>query len=388
MRRLTVLAVHLLCLLPLLFGVAHAQSCATSAGRWFDPTLQIPRDAAPLFTAMARRAVVLLGEQHDQASHHRWQLHTLAGLYAHQPNLVIGLEMLPRSVQPVLDRFSRGELDEVAFLAESRWQEHWGFDTELYLPILRFAQMHRLPLVALNVDRGLISEVARVGWAKVPMERREGLGDLLPATPAYRAELAQVFGHKNPDHQQDEAAFDRFVEAQLTWDRAFAEGLIQARRAHNNALAVGLVGRFHAQFGHGVGQQLLDLGVLDGATLLPVPVSDCEQVVPGLADAVFLLDDHQVLAEADGEPLRLGVQVADGADGVLVQTVVSDSVAAAAGLQTDDVIAQAAGLDIRQATELQALVRRQAPGTWLPLTVKRRGQVLDLVAKFAAKPLP
>ena len=31
---------------------------------------------------------------------------------------------------------------EAAFLAESRWDEVWGFDPELYLPLLRFARMN------------------------------------------------------------------------------------------------------------------------------------------------------------------------------------------------------------------------------------------------------
>ncbi len=376
----------------LLFGLlispfAHGQRCEESVGRWFDPDLQVPRDAAPLFAALARRSVVLLGEIHDQVSHHRWQLHTLAGLYAHNPNLIIGLEMLPRSAQPILDRFWQGELDEVSFFEESNWREHWGFDSELYLPILRFAQMHRLPLVALNVNRQLIGEVARVGWDKVPSERREGLGNPLPANQAYLLELENVFGQKNPDHQKNEEALNRFVQAQLVWDRAFAEGLIKARKQHNDALAVGLMGRFHVQFGHGVGNQLLDLGYFDTANLLPMGASDCEQVVPGIANAVFLLDDNDIFP-TDGEPLRLGVQVADGREGVLIQQVISNSLASQVGLQAEDLITEAAGLNIRRSSELQAIVRRQAPGTWLPLVVNRSNQLIDLQVKFPSKPLP
>src|SRR5690554_1841257 len=61
-------------------------------------------DAAALLAELAERRVVLLGEQHERLAHHRWQLHTLAGLHAHEPRLAIGLEMLPREAQPALDR--------------------------------------------------------------------------------------------------------------------------------------------------------------------------------------------------------------------------------------------------------------------------------------------
>src|SRR5512139_2230070 len=49
--------------------------------------------AATLFAQLAKRDVVLLGENHDQLDHHRWQLQSLAALYAQRPDMVIGFEM-------------------------------------------------------------------------------------------------------------------------------------------------------------------------------------------------------------------------------------------------------------------------------------------------------
>ncbi|MCK7515243.1 MAG: ChaN family lipoprotein [Desulfobacterales bacterium] len=69
---------------------------------------------APLVAAMAQREAVLLGEQHDDADHHRWQLQMLAALHAQRPNMVIGFEMFPRRVQPALDRWVAGELHDAA----------------------------------------------------------------------------------------------------------------------------------------------------------------------------------------------------------------------------------------------------------------------------------
>lgn len=62
-----------------------------------------------------KAAVVLLGETHINADHHRWQLQTLAALHAQRPDMVIGFEMFPRRIQPILDRWIAGELNEKSF---------------------------------------------------------------------------------------------------------------------------------------------------------------------------------------------------------------------------------------------------------------------------------
>src|SRR5665811_1945932 len=77
------------------------------AGAWAYPGSNEKRD--DVIVALAKRGVVLLGETHDQAAHHRWQLHTIAALFSHRPDMAIGFEMFPRRVQPVLDRWSNGE---------------------------------------------------------------------------------------------------------------------------------------------------------------------------------------------------------------------------------------------------------------------------------------
>jgi S1-C subfamily serine protease len=66
--------------------------------------------------------------------------------------------------------------------------------------------------------------------------------------------------------------------------------------------------------------------------------------------------------------------------------VVGDSVAEIAGLKVGDHVTRAAGLAIRNPDELVEVIARQAPGTWLPLSIRRDGQEIDLVAKVPARP--
>jgi uncharacterized iron-regulated protein len=241
-------------------------------GTWVYPgSSEHPDDAV---IALAKGGVVLLGESHDQAEHHRWQLDTITALFGHKPDMVLGFEMFPRRVQPVLDRWSKGELSEVDFLREVDWPQIWGFADELYLPLFNFARMHRLPMLALNIDRATNRRVATQGLASVPGTERECVGDPAPASSFYRDRLYEWF-NKHPAASQDSRAaterFERFVCAQQFWDRAMAEAIAGVCRDARQPLVVGIMGSGHIEYGDGVPHQLSALGVDDVATALPWP---------------------------------------------------------------------------------------------------------------------
>jgi len=79
---------------------------------------------------------------------------------------------------------------------------------------------------------------------------------------------------------------------------------------------------------------------------------------------------------------RLGIIIESDEGGVRVMEVVEDSVAAASGIREGDLIQAAAGFNTRTSAELIEVIQRQAPGTWLPLTLLRGKESLELTAKF------
>lgn len=367
-----------------------------AAGTWMDPANGRRLSHRDVVAAAAEAEIVLLGESHDQADHHRWQLSVLAGLHAKTDRLAVGFESFPRSVQPALDTWVEGDWTEGTFLKEARWSEVWGLEPGLYLPLFDFARLYRLPMVALNVERKLVSKVGQEGWAAVPVEEREGLGDPKPASAAYRLSLGKVYRQhvpakpKDGEHGKGEKmtleevmalpAFDRFVEAQLTWDRAMAEALATARNGSKQPQVVGIVGSGHLQNRHGIPHQLSDLGIDEVAVLLPVtPAEACETLNPGLADAVFVVERKDV---GKRPKPRLGVIIETAEEGVRIRNVAEGSVAAAAELQAGDLVREAAGLALERHSQLIEIVQRQAPGTWLPLRVQRGEETLDVIARF------
>ena len=262
-------------------------------------------DRGLLLDGLARNGVVLLGERHDSMAHHRWQLDTLAALYARQPDMVIGLEMFPRRVQPALDAWVRGELDEDEFLARSDWAKVWRLDAALYMDIFRFARNHRIPLQALNVDQGLTRAVSRAGYDAVPESEREGVGRPAEPSPAYADWLHAILRAHHPQGADGGAqARRRFVEAQLVWDRAMAEAIVAARRDRPEALVVGIIGSGHLRHGWGVPHQLASLGMPQAAVLLPWDRdSACTDLVAGLAMAVYGIGAETKTGAPAGRPL-------------------------------------------------------------------------------------
>jgi len=369
-----------------------SRECAAQVAQWLDPASGEVIASQKVFEQVATGKIVLLGEVHTSEAHHGWQHYMLAALHSRNSNMVVGLEMLPRSVQQVLDDWSAGRLDTGTFLERARWDELWGYDPGLYLPILEFAKLNRLPTVALNIDRELVSRVGAEGWQAVPAGERMGLSDPAPASESYRQSLAELFAYKQSmmNHGGGDAeadlgeimqsdAFNNFVDAQLTWDRAMAEALAEAYRLEPKAQVVGIVGRGHLEYGYGIPHQLADLGIDDVVVLLPID-ADCAGLEPGLADAVFVVDAPS--AEAAAPRPRLGVMIENADRGVRVMQVVANSVAEGSGLREGDIIRRAAGFETSTSTALIEVIQRQAPGTWLPLQVERDGRELEIVARF------
>ena len=370
---------------------APAQACLAPA-TWYTLTGDQPRaqPAPDLLAEFAKRDVILLGEQHDDADDHRWQLQTLAALHLLRPQMVIGFESFPRRVQPVLDKWIAGELSVKQFLEQAEWEKVWSFPPELYLPLFQFARINRIPMVALNVERTLTGTITKNGWDAVPADQKEGVSRPAQPSAAYRDSLFEAYrqhpriaGKEPGAANKDEAEFRFFVESQTTWDRAMAEALarrVDAGQGTQRPLVVGIMGVGHVRYGYGVPHQLRDLGVSSIGTLLPVDAKqDCRQIKAGLADAVFAIPG----APADKPPPpRMGVQIEAVDGGVRLLEVHADSLAEKTGLRRGDVIVSIAGSPVTKMSSVIAAVRAQPAGTWLPLEIRRNAETLEFVVKF------
>lgn len=255
-----------------------------------------PLGHAAALERLAEARAILLGETHDRAADHRWQAAVLAGLAGRGDGLAIGFEMFPRQAQPVLDTWVAGGLAPDRFLAGVRWPEVWGFSPALYMPLFDLCRDLGLPMIALNVDRPIVSLVGRDGWDALPEAERGWLSPAAPATADHRAYLFAMTGGARPDRTAQgplDPAFDRFARAQGVWDRAFACAIAGALASGARQVAA-VIGRGHLEYGFGTPAQLADLGVAPVRVALPATAGSAPVPGPGsIADLVFRHPDPE-----------------------------------------------------------------------------------------------
>jgi uncharacterized iron-regulated protein len=337
------------------------------------------------------QSVVLLGEAHANLEHHRWQLQMLASLHTRHPDMVIGFEMFPRRVQKALDKWVAGNFSVAEFLDAADWKHGWSIDAKAYLPLFHFARMNKIPMVALNIDSRLRKEISLKGFDNLLEDKLKGVTRPAEPSDAYLEYLMLIYkkhDRNNKDKDKDEISTDdsdflRFVRGQQLWDRAMAQALYLALTRPGRPLVVGIMGAGHIRHGYGVPHQLMDLGIKDVAMLLPWESNKaCEQLVTGIADAVFGVASYANPHLPRRQ--RLGIRFEMAQKGARILQIEKGSVAETAGLIDEDIITEIAGLKVRQINDVIEAVQKQAPGTWLPLRVTRGSETIEIIAKFSA----
>ena len=116
-----------------------------------------------VIAGVSGKKIVYVGEYHDQFAHHNVQLQIIKELFRKDPKIAVGMEMFQRPFQKTLDEYIGGSIDEREFLKKSEYFKRWGFDYNLYKPILDFTRAEKIPVVALNLSREITDNVSKNG---------------------------------------------------------------------------------------------------------------------------------------------------------------------------------------------------------------------------------
>lgn len=262
-------------------------------------------DLDGLMSLLDGARLVYVGETHDNLAAHRAQLRILRELERRHPGRVaLAMEMFRGPQQDVLDRWSRGELDEAAFLAAVDWQQTWGLDFGYYRELLVFARERRLDVIALNPPRELQDAVKRAGIDALSEDLRRQLPELGPPDPYQRRVLEAIYRA----HRPTDGDFEAFFRVQRLWEESMAErvaGYLQSARGAGRIVVV-LTGGGHVEYGFGVPKNLLRRLPLPYVIVLPteieVPAAKRMPVAPpelplAPADVIWWVD-YEELAPA------------------------------------------------------------------------------------------
>ncbi|UYZ65162.1 ChaN family lipoprotein [Hymenobacter weizhouensis] len=256
----------------------------TAAGR--------PASYNQMVRELARADVVFFGEQHNDPLAHWLELQVVKDLLRlRQGQLVLGLEMFERDVQPLVDQYTTGELDDKAFEEQSRPWPNYATD---YKPLLQLARQQKFRVVGTNVPRRYASQVAKGGLGvldALPTAEKAWLAPL-PLTvdyelPGYK-NMAKMFGGADATHG---AGAQRIIQAQALKDATMAYFLNQARTEGH--LLLHLNGAYHSDHHDGILAYLRQLNprlrVLTISTVSQEQLDELEKEHEQKADFVLVV---------------------------------------------------------------------------------------------------
>jgi uncharacterized iron-regulated protein len=305
----------------------HPSGIPTTTARSFESIIE---------ELLSSRAVYV-GETHTSYQDHLLQLQIIRALHDHDPRLAIGMEMFSRPTQETLDDYIEHRIDERTFLKQSNYFEQWRFDYRLYRDIINFARRHRLPIIALNIDRKVVSSMYRNGSTDDMASSEE---DVLPADrdldmPGYRERLISVFQHHPTGRKtvEENDKFKGFLQAQALWDETMAESVADYLTANPDMRMVIVAGRGHTHKVTAIPPRVARRLPMQQAVVVNAEAS--ENADPDAADYLFF-SPTITLPPA---PL-LGVMLKETEDdsGALVADLSPQGQAREAGIKKGDII--------------------------------------------------
>lgn len=192
---------------------------------------------------------VVLGEQHTNPRHHQVQAALLDGLVAVGRSPAVAFEMLDRRRQEAVDRVREAHPDDVDALAAAvDWSASGWPAWELYRPVFQVAYRADLPILAANLDRAEVRELARGGWDALASETARALGPP-PDLPGAEGEAMAATLRTSHCGLLPESMVPGMLRVQQARNallaRALAEGVAQA------GSAVLITGNGHARTDRG-----------------------------------------------------------------------------------------------------------------------------------------
>ncbi len=326
-----------------------------------------------ILDSLARKDVVYVGERHTSMGDHQLQYMVIDGLHRRSADIAIALEMFPTSSQEALDRYTLAdrELSERDFLKQSDYFKVWNFDYRYYRNIIDFAKKHRLPLVALNIDREIVSSIFKGGSPAALTEKQKAQ---LPAErdlslPGYYQRLAAMHDlHMQGGHGRGQVS--GFIQAQAVWDEIMAENIADFLREHPQTQVIVLAGTQHVRKDSGIPPRLqrrLEVRqsvLLGDDTASPLPAD--------LADFVIFAADIP-LPVAGRIGISLEEKQQNGDTFLEIAAISPQGNAAQAGLRKEDILISVNDYPVKTLEDVRIAMVGGGPGDVVTLAVKRNG---------------
>ena len=350
-------------------------------------------DQQAMFDNIERVQAVYVGETHDNPASHRLQLDVLRHLATANPGKVsLAMEMFTPEQQPVLDRWTAGELGEKEFLKEVGWFKNWRMNFALYRDLLTFCKNNQIQVLALNANKELQKKVGRVPFDKLTAEEQAQLPELDQNDPYQRAMVEAVFS----DHKMGTNMLDGFQRVQTLWDETMAQNVAaHLKSVGKDHQVVVVAGGNHVRYGYGIPRRVFrrvpasylligsrEIRIADGKDARMLNIVQPDVPMPPYH---FMAYTEYELLEKEG--VKMGILLGDDKEGLLIKGVIPESVAEKSGIQKDDILTRMDDIELKEPFDLIYELNQMSVGDKIKITLQRGEETLTLPVEFTeAKP--
>lgn len=208
--------------------------------------------------------VIFFGEFHDDEIIHEIQDRYLKFVYDRKRNVAVSFEMFERDVQPFIDDYLSGKIDEEKFLEKSRpWYDYKKF----YRPLLETAKSNSARVIAANIPRmyaGMYTKGGMSAINKLDDKNRSYISETLNLKKndykdKFFSQMMKNMGidEKDLNYNQENSLY-LFYGAQSLKDETMAESINDFITSNKGYKVVHFNGDFHSAENLGTVEKLRD----------------------------------------------------------------------------------------------------------------------------------
>ncbi|MFN3740470.1 MAG: ChaN family lipoprotein [Thermodesulfovibrionales bacterium] len=312
-----------------------------------------------LIDRISDKKIIYIGEYHDRFSHHYLQRLLIKELFSKNKKIAIGMEMFQRPFQQILDDYIKGKIEEKEFLKQTEYFKRWGFDYNLYKPIIDLAREYSIPVIALNLKKEITEKVSRSGIESLSEEEKKQIPEELDfSDQEYKKRLEEVFRQ----HKRPEGSFEYFYQSQILWDETMAMSIDEYLRKAPDYQIIVLAGGGHIAFGSGIPKRVFRRNSLDYVIVL-IDAEDEESI----ADFVIYPDSLEGVTAP-----KLMVSLKEEAGRLRIIEMPEESPSKRAGIKKNDIIIKIDDIPVSTLEDLKIALFYKKSGDTVKVTVLRR----------------
>lgn len=184
--------------------------------------------------------LVAFGELHYHSVGSRYEFELLQRMAAQDRPVALAMEFFEADVQPALDDYLAGRIEESEFRERTRQGENYD---ESHRPLIEFCKEHRIPVIAANAPRPLVKNYRKSGLsydeylAGLNEEERAQLPRRsVPPEDEFKRRFIDLMGPRRGP---------AFFVSMALWNDSMAESIADFRAAHEDHRVLLIVGGFH-----------------------------------------------------------------------------------------------------------------------------------------------